>query len=156
MLIARLEKAFINSSGDLPTVYRALVEAPECWVPETVKFKSPWEWAVSAMRGLGMERVPPGDTVGLFAQLGQPVWRPGSPAGWGDTATAWVGPDSVMRHVEAAEKLAARSGGIDARERADQLFPGVLSETTARSIARAESPSQALALLLVAPEFLRG
>ncbi|HVJ01469.1 MAG TPA: DUF1800 domain-containing protein, partial [Sphingomonas sp.] len=30
-LVARLEKAFLASDGDLPSVYRALVEAPECW-----------------------------------------------------------------------------------------------------------------------------
>ena len=38
---------------------------------------------------------------------------------------------------------------------APRLLPGVLSEATSQAIARAESPAQGLALLLVAPEFLR-
>ena len=35
------------------------------------------------------------------------------------------------------------------------LFPGALSATTSQTIARAESASQGVALMLVAPEFMR-
>jgi uncharacterized protein (DUF1800 family) len=155
-VVARLEKAYLGSGGDLPTVYRALIAAPECWVPQPLKFKSPWEWSISAMRALGTTQVQPQAVNGLMGQLGQPVWKPGSPAGWDDVAGAWVGPDAVMRRVEAAERMAQRARDtIDARQRAAELFPGVLSPGTTQSIARAESPRQGLALMLVSPEFLR-
>ena len=155
-LVGKLEKAFLSSNGDLPTVYRALVEAPECWVTQPVKFKSPWEWTISALRGLGAQQLPPMAMNGLMTQLGQPVWKPGSPAGWDDVAGSWAGPDAIMRRVEAAERLAQRTRDtIDARQRAAELFPGALSESTAQSIARAESPGQGVALMLVAPEFMR-
>lgn len=155
-LVARLEKAFLSSGGDLPTVYRALIAAPECWAPAPAKFKSPWEWSISAMRALGTQQVQPQAVNGLMSQLGQPTWKPGSPAGWDDIAGAWAGPDAVMRRVEAAERMAQRTRDtIDARQRAAQLFPGALSSGTAQSIARAESPGQGLALMLVSPEFMR-
>ena len=155
-LVARLEAAFLKSGGDLPTLYRALIDSPECWAPQPAKFKSPWEWTVSALRALGTQQVQPAAATGLLSQLGQPVWRPGSPAGWDDVAAAWAGPDAVMRRVEAAERMAQRTRDtIDARVRAAELFPGALSETTAQAIARAESPGQGIALMLVAPEFLR-
>jgi uncharacterized protein (DUF1800 family) len=155
-LVGRLETAFLRSGGDLPTVYRALAEAPECWVPQPVKFKSPWEWTISALRGLGAEQLPPMAMNGLMTQLGQPVWKPGSPAGWDDVAASWAGPDAVMRRVEAAERLAQRTRDtVDARKRAAELFPEALSDGTAQSIARAESPGQGVALMLVAPEFMR-
>ncbi|MDG2533796.1 DUF1800 domain-containing protein [Sphingomonas sp. HITSZ_GF] len=155
-LVARLEKAFLSSGGDLPTVYRALIAAPECWAPKPAKFKSPWEWSISAMRALGTQQVQPQAVNGLMGQLGQPTWKPGSPAGWDDVAGAWAGPDAVMRRVEAAERMAARARDtIDARQRAAQLFPDALSAGTAQSIARAESPGQGLALMLVSPEFMR-
>lgn len=94
--------------------------------------------------------------TGLLNQLGQPTWRPGSPAGFDDIAASWAGSDAVMRRVEAAERFVARAGGtINARALAQTLFPQSLSESTSRSLADAESPSQALALLLVAPEFMR-
>ncbi|MES2989439.1 MAG: DUF1800 domain-containing protein [Pseudomonadota bacterium] len=155
-LVAKLEGAFLKSGGDLPTVYRALIEAPECWVAQPLKFKSPWEWTLSVNRALGVQQVQPLAVNGLLTQLGQPIWRPGSPAGWDDVAGAWAGPDAVMRRVEAAERIAQRTRDtVDARARAAQLFPGALSETTAQAIARAESPGQGVALLLVAPEFMR-
>ncbi|WP_343519861.1 DUF1800 domain-containing protein [Sphingomonas sp.] len=155
-LTARLEAAYLKSGGDLPTVYRALVEAPEAWAPQPVKFKTPWEWSVSAMRALGTQEIPAQAVLGLMTQLGQPVWRPGSPAGYDDIAASWAGPDAVMRRVEAAERFAARTREtIDPRARAAELFPGALSATTSQAIARAESPAQGVALMLVSPEFMR-
>jgi uncharacterized protein (DUF1800 family) len=155
-LVARLEAAFLKSDGDLPTVYRALIAAPEAWAEPNPKFKSPWEWSVSAMRALGAKTVQPLVVTGLLNQLGQPIWRPGSPAGYDDINAGWAGPDAVMRRVEAAERFATRAGGaIDARILAPRLFPAAVGAATTQALARAESPGQALALLLVAPEFMR-
>jgi uncharacterized protein (DUF1800 family) len=155
-MVARLEQAFLGSGGDLPTVYRALIESPEAWAARPLKFKSPWEWSISAYRALGTRELQPQAVTGLMTQLGQPVWRPGSPAGWDDVAASWAGPDALMRRVEAAERMAQRTRDlVDARARAAALFPGALSPATVQAIARAESPGQGVALMLVAPEFLR-
>lgn len=154
-LVARLEGAFLKSGGDLPTVYRALIDAPEAWAPQPAKFKTPWDWSASTMRALGYREAPPLPTVGLLNQLGQPVWRPGSPAGYDDVVGSWAGPDAVMRRVEAAERFASRANAVDARALAPKLYPAALSDGTRQQLARAESPGQALALLLVAPEAMR-
>ena len=155
-LVAKLEAAFLKSGGDLPSVYRVLIEAPETWVDKPVKFRTPWEWSIAAMRALGTREIPGEAVLGLMTQLGQPIWRPGAPAGFDDIAASWAGPDAVMRRVEAAERMAARTRDtIDARARAAVLFPAALSMTTQQSIARAESASQGVALMLVAPEFMR-
>ncbi|WP_033923377.1 DUF1800 domain-containing protein [Sphingomonas sp. 37zxx] len=155
-LVARLERAFLQSGGNLPTVYRALIEAPEAWSPEPSKFKTPWEWSVSAMRAIGAETFPAPNVLGYIAQLGQPVWRPGSPAGFDDVAASWAGPDALMRRVEAAERLASRAQGAgDTHALAAMLFGDTLSPQTQAAVARAESPAQGLALLLVSPDFMR-
>ncbi|MES3152151.1 DUF1800 domain-containing protein [Sphingomonas faeni] len=154
-MVARLQAAFLKSGGDLPTVYRALIASPEAWVAAPVKFKSPWEWYVSTLRALGTATVQRGAVVGLMNQLGQPVWKPGQPVGYDDIAAAWAGPDAILRRVEAAERFASRAGPVDARALAPTLFPAALSPATAQGLARAESPAQALALLLVAPESMR-
>lgn len=155
-MVARLQAAFLRSGGDLPTVYRALIASPEAWVEAPVKFKTPWEWSISALRALGAKTADPLQTVGLLNQLGQPAWKPGQPIGYDDIAASWAGPDAVMRRVEAAERFAGRAPTtIDARALAATLFPGSLSPATAQSLARADSPGQALAMLLVAPEFMR-
>jgi uncharacterized protein (DUF1800 family) len=155
-VVQRLAAAFERSGGDLPAVYRALVESPEAWRVAHPKFKTPWDWAVSSLRALGRREVPPMQMAALMNQLGQPVWRPGSPAGYDDVAATWAAPDALLRRVEVAQRLAAQAGDrIDARVLAPQLLPGALSDATATAIARAESPGSALALLLVSPEFLR-
>ena len=89
-------------------------------------------------------------------QLGQPTWQPGSPAGWDDIAASWAAPEALVLRVEAAQRIADRAGSsVDARALAEKLYPGALSEMTRSSIARAESPAEGLALLLVSPEFVR-
>ncbi|TPG13239.1 DUF1800 domain-containing protein [Sphingomonas oligophenolica] len=155
-MVDRISAAFLASKGDLPTIYRAIIESPEAWVETPVKFKNPWEWTISSLRALGTTQVKPLVMVGLMNQLGQPVWKPGQPVGYDDIAGSWAGPDALLRRVEAAERFATRAEGtIDARTLAPQLFPASVSAATAQSLARAESPGQALALLLVAPEMMR-
>lgn len=155
-LVTRLKAAWMGSRGDLPTVYRALIAAPEAWTPQPAKFRTPWEWSVASMRALGTREVRGPQIVGLLNQLGQPVWKPGQPIGYDDVAASWAGPDAIMRRVEAAERFAARaSGTTDACALADKLFPAALSPATAEALARAESSGQALALLLVSPEMMR-
>lgn len=155
-LVARLERAFLKSGGDLPTLYRVLIDSPEIWAVRQAKFKTPWEWSISALRALGTRQVRSQQIVGLMNQLGQPVWRPGSPAGYDDIAASWAGPDALMRRVEAAEQIAARTRDmLDARARAASLFPDALSATTEQAIAGAQSPAQGVALMLVSPEFMR-
>jgi uncharacterized protein (DUF1800 family) len=156
-LVQRLADTFVRSGGDLPSVYRELIAAPEAWRPAAAaKFKTPWEWAISGLRALGQQAVPPMQAANLMNQLAQPVWRPGSPAGYDDVAAAWAAPDALVRRVEVAQRIAARAGDtVDARALAPRVLPGALGEATATAIARAESPTSGLALLLVSPEFLR-
>ncbi|MEG8038837.1 DUF1800 domain-containing protein [Sphingomonas sp. LR60] len=155
-LVARLADSFTRSDGDLPTVYATLVASPECWITAPTKFKTPWEWTVSALRGLGYPEAGQLQIAALQTQLGQSVWKPGAPAGWDDIAVSWAGPDALLRRVEAAQRLAAPfAGRVDARTLAPKLMPASLDTATAEQIARAESPAGALALMLVAPDFLR-
>ena len=63
-------------------VYRVLVDAREAWMStpaSTPKFKTPWEWTISSLRAVGATTAPDMKAVGALAQLGQPVWKPGSP-----------------------------------------------------------------------------
>ncbi|WP_347558076.1 DUF1800 domain-containing protein [Robbsia sp. KACC 23696] len=155
-LVARLADAFQKSEGHLPTVYRALIDSPEAWQPVNAKFKTPWEWTVSATRGLGWQSAEANKTAPMLRQLGQPIWQPGSPAGYDDIAASWAAPDALVRRVEFAQRLAARVGDrVDARTVGPQWLAGSLSPETATEIGRAESASAALALLMVSPDFLR-
>lgn len=155
-LVKTLADTFMRSGGDLPTLYRALLASPDAWAPTPAKFKTPWEWSVSALRGTGMQTLGGMHAAPMLTQLGEPIWRPGSPAGYDDIAASWAAPDALVRRVELAQRLAARVGDrIDPRTIGQRLLPGSLDSTTATEIARAESAPTALALLLVSPDFLR-
>jgi uncharacterized protein (DUF1800 family) len=156
-LVERLANTFTRSGGDLPSVYRELVAAPQAWQPAAAKFKSPWDWAVSSYRALGRNDMPPMQATNLMSQLGQPTWRPGSPAGYDDVAGTWAAPDALLRRVEVAQRIAAQAGNaVDARSLAPRVLPGVpLGPATEGAIANADSGGTALAMLLVSPEFLR-
>ncbi len=155
-LVDRLADAFVRGRGDLPLVYRALIESPEAWDPAPAKFKTPWEWTLSSLRGLGWRDTRGQQIAPMLTQLGQPAWRPGSPAGYDDIGASWAAPDALMRRIELAQRLAALAGSeLDARALGPQLLPAGLGEATTLTVARAESPQTALALLLVSPEFMR-
>jgi uncharacterized protein (DUF1800 family) len=155
-MVDRLTRAYLAGGGDLPTLYRALIDSPEAWAPGPLKFKTPWEWSVSALRAVGQTEIDPQAAAGMLNQLGQPTWKPGSPAGWDDIAASWAAPEALMRRVEIAQRLASKApSSIDARALAQKVLPGEVSDATRTAIARAESPQEGLALLLVSPEFVR-
>jgi uncharacterized protein (DUF1800 family) len=155
-IVDRLTAAYLASGGDLATLYRELISSPESWAPGFVKFKTPWEWSVSALRATGQSNIDPTMATALLKQLGQPTWQPGSPAGWDDIAASWAAPEALMLRVEVAQRLADKAGSsLDARSIAEKVLPGSLGEATRTAIARAESPQEGLALLLVSPEFMR-
>ncbi len=157
-LVSRLEKGFLTSGGDLPTLYRILVDAPEAWLPQQGKFKTPWEWTVSSLRAMNVRSLPAGNgqSLGMFLQMGQQIWKPGAPTGFSDLGESWAGGAALMRRVEFAGRLAERNAGrIDARTLAPAILHKQLSPLTAQGIANSDSAAQGLALLLVSPEFLR-
>ncbi len=156
-LVDRLVQTWRTSDGDLPSLYRTLLDAPEAWLPGAAKLKSPEEWVLGCVRvlGLGSMAFERAADAGISA-LGQRVQAAPSPAGWPDKAEEWLGPDAVWKRVEWATRLAERVGRqFDARAVAQASLGPLLSIGTARQIERAADAPQALALLLLAPEFQR-
>jgi uncharacterized protein (DUF1800 family) len=154
-LVDRLARRFTETQGDLRAVSMALIDAPEVWAAKPLKFKTPWDWTVSAYRALNLPTPPAQLVANALAQLGQPVWRPNSPAGYDDVMASWAAPDAVYRRVELASRMVIGAKITNPSAFAKDMFGSGLSPATATAIERAESPQQGLALLLVSPEFLR-
>ena len=154
--VDRVTAAFLASAGDLPSVYRALIDAPEAWAEPLAKFKTPADYIYSSFRALQLP-VPEGPKVlAPFELLGQRNYAPGSPAGWPDRGADWDGSAALLKRVEWANQLGQRIGSrIAAPERAAEVLGGVLSERTRIAVTRAESGAQAVALFLASPEFMR-
>ena len=156
-LVDRLAADFLKSGGDLPSLYHALVASPEPWAEGPAMFKSPWDWTVSMLRALPMPALGERQNIAaMFTQLGQPVWRPGSPAGYDDMVATWAGSAALMQRVELASRVAGRIGDrVDARTLAPIVLADALTPETGQAIARADSPGQGLAMLFASPAFLR-
>jgi uncharacterized protein (DUF1800 family) len=154
-LVARLEADFRRTGGDLASLTTTLVNSPEAWAPGPVKFRSPFEWFIAALRLSGVDSLPPQRIAAALNELGQAPWRAPSPAGYDDLAASWAAPDVIWRRAELAERMAQGAPSDDVLARATAAFPDALSDTTRTMLTRAESGRQALALLLVAPEMMR-
>jgi uncharacterized protein (DUF1800 family) len=146
---------FLETGGDLARLYTELVQAPEAWSPRPLKVRTPWDWTLASLRAMGVTSVEGLDVAALMTRLGQPVWAPGSPAGWPDVGGAWAGTNMMLARVEAARQLATQfGGGQDAGALSGALFGAGLSQPTARSV-RAKDGANALAMLLLSSEFYR-
>jgi uncharacterized protein (DUF1800 family) len=154
--VERLTHAYLKSGGDLPQVYAALIEAPEAWEAQSRKFKTPEDFVFSTLRALNVAPQRPEEVIRSFELLGQRQYTPGSPAGWADTAKNWDGSDALMHRVLWASRVAERhEQGRDPLEVAASSLGGFARPETLAALRRATSGSQALALLLMSPEFQR-
>jgi uncharacterized protein (DUF1800 family) len=153
-LVDRLAKTFIDTDGDLKRVSRALIEARESWNVTRAKLKKPSEWIVAALRATSAE--PRNTRPLIFAQasLGEPLWRPPAPKGFEDDNAAWF--DGLPQRLDISNLMARRMmGDADPMETLDSALGPLASADTRQAVRRAESKQQALALLVMAPEFQR-
>jgi uncharacterized protein (DUF1800 family) len=154
-LVERIARVFRDSEGDLPSVHGALIGASQMWQPETVKYKTPHEYVVSALRMLDYIPEQP-QIMSSFVLLGQRPYSPASPAGWPDRADQWDGPDALLKRIEWANVVGERVGRrFEPLDRAADALGEALSNHTRTVISRAASAGQGLTLLLASPEFQR-
>jgi uncharacterized protein (DUF1800 family) len=154
--VDRVARAFLKSGGDLPSVYAALIESPESWQPEARKFKTPQDFVFSTLRALNVSPNQPEEVIRAFDLLGQRQYTPGSPAGWPDTSKSWDGSDALMHRVLWASRVGAKyESGIDPVDLAAASLGAYARPETLTALRRATSSGQAVALLLMSPEFQR-
>jgi uncharacterized protein (DUF1800 family) len=154
--VARVARAFVKSDGNLPHVYSALIDAPEAWDMTPRKFKTPEDFVFSTWRAFDTPPTKPEEVIRSFELLGQRQYTPGSPAGWPDIAKAWDGSDALMHRVLWASRVAERfEQGVDPLDIAASSLGSYVRPDTLTALRRAASGTQALALLLMSPEFQR-
>jgi uncharacterized protein (DUF1800 family) len=154
-VVDRLARVFQDTGGDLAALSAALADQPEAWEPLT-KLKTPEDFILSGLRGLGLRNLRDQVIANAYTLLGQRPFYAPSPAGWPDTAEDWAGPEAIKKRLEWSNLLAKRAASLfDPQMVADNTLGPLLSERTREAIVRADSPPQALTLLLMSPEFQR-
>jgi uncharacterized protein (DUF1800 family) len=155
-LVARLQGVFVTSDGDLKAMAVALLDSDEAWQAPLTKMRSPNEFLVAIGRLLARTPEDPGRYLGSLNLLGQPMWSPAGPNGFPDTNAAWAAPEGMKLRLDISAQVASRlADNIDPRDLLELVAADAASSETRRTIERAESRQQALALLLMSPEFQR-
>jgi uncharacterized protein (DUF1800 family) len=159
--VARLEKTFNDTHGDLRALAQTIVDDPAAWAPGPGKMRNPVEYVTAGYRMLAL---PKGDNadkqvMGALAAarlMGQVPLSPPAPKGWPDTSDAWSGPDAVLTRIEWAKQVGNRMPPkADAAAVADSALGPLLRPETRTLMAQAESRSDAFAFLISSPEFQR-
>jgi uncharacterized protein (DUF1800 family) len=164
-LVNKAAEAFRRSEGDIPTVVRTLIDSPEFFSPETyqAKVKKPLEFVASGLRVTGAEVQMSHQLLRYLGRMGEPLFLAQPPTGYPDAGASWASPDMLLTRMNfAIDLIANRIPGSRARIEllADKdsltrlIAPDALSAGTRSTLAETEG-SEAIALLLAAPEFQR-
>lgn len=157
-LLDRLERVFRDTGGDLGEVTRTLIAADEAWAAPPNRLVSPYDFVIASMRTFGV-RAADRTLLREFRTLGYNLWRPDAPTGFPDGGDAWLGGDHLLERLDWASAFARREGKVAAAPEpvpfATQLLGPDLDADLHTTLARAESRTQALALLLMSVQWQR-
>jgi uncharacterized protein (DUF1800 family) len=131
-LVDRVARRFLDTRGDLRATVKAVIDSPEFWRARGTKVKSPFEYAVSAIRAAGATIDNPLPLARELRRMGEGLYLSQPPTGYPDAAEAWNGTGATLARVAFAVALA------------NNKMPGVRVRT---------SDADALARRLGAPEF---
>ena len=156
LLVSKLQATFRKTDGDLRALSLALLDADEAWAAPLGKMRTPYDYLIATNRLLG--RIPdnPNAVLGGLNTLGQPLWMPAGPNGFADSNAAWAAPEGIKLRLDIAAQVSSKiADSIDARDLLEVMAGDAASPETRQTVARAETRQQALALLLMSPEFQR-
>jgi uncharacterized protein (DUF1800 family) len=135
-LVDRVARRFLDTNGDLRATVKAVLEDPELWNPRNLraKTKSPFEYAISAIRAAGATIDDPLPLARELKNIGEPLYFAQPPTGYSDNAETWSNSGALVARLNFATALAANK------------MPGLRVTT---------NDPQALARQLGGPEFQR-
>jgi uncharacterized protein (DUF1800 family) len=168
-LVDRLAAVFLATGGNIRSTLQKLFDSSEFWASAGQKYKTPYEFVISAARAAGtpVNNVRP--LLGWISRLGMPVYGCETPDGYKNTAAAWLSPDATMQRIAFAAAFAAGAVPVTAdgdgqttaprrrpaldNEQLEALFGATLSPAT-RAVIEAAPAGERAALILGSPEFM--
>jgi uncharacterized protein (DUF1800 family) len=148
-LVERLTQRYLDTGGDIAAVLRTLIDAPETWAPSHTLFKTPLDYACSALAavgGAGDERQ--ALLAGRFLQAaGQPLLAWPTPDGYPTLASSWLSPEALAQRADLALSLGRQLAAPDS------LAPWIAPARWARI--RQEPVALQAGLALASPDFMR-
>ncbi|NEO29812.1 MAG: DUF1800 domain-containing protein [Symploca sp. SIO3C6] len=157
-LVDNLTQRFLATDGEISAVLETLFQSPEFWDSKYYgsKFKTPYEYVISAVRATGTEEPNLKAISGILNQLGMPIYGCRTPNGYQNTQQTWLNPDAMLRRVSFATSLA--SGRLN---KSEPVNPVQLSQTLGNNfsahtqkVINTNSNKLHAALILGSPEMM--
>ncbi|MDP6940821.1 MAG: DUF1800 domain-containing protein [Planctomycetota bacterium] len=131
-LVKSVAKTYRKTNGDIRSMVNSILESKEFWSRENYrsKFKTPMEFAVSALRVTNAEVEDWRQVNSRLEEMGQPLYHCDDPTGWYDTAEAWLDPGVMALRWQFALDLAA--GKLRGVKVADSFYDSIPESMPAR------------------------
>ena len=106
-LVKRMAQRYVATDGHIREVLALMFASDEFWDRRNygIKFKTPYEYVISAVRAAGVPLVNVLPLAGTMAQLGMPLYGCQTPDGYKNTREAWLNPDAMMTRLSFATAL---------------------------------------------------
>ena len=147
-LVGQLAATFTRTQGDIRSVMRVLVQSPEFWRADNKLFKTPLDFACSALTASGgaKARREIQFTLGFLAQSGQPLHGWQTPDGYKTDTATWLAPEALTRRADYAMAL---GNHINEPTYLQPFFRHASLERIGR-----EQPATRTGLTLASPDFM--
>jgi uncharacterized protein (DUF1800 family) len=109
-LLDKMSKSFTDHDGDIKQVLITMVTSPEFWGKQSLreKTKSPFELAISTIRGLNADVTQPMQIYNWVSRMGQRVYYYLAPTGFPDKGTYWINTGSLLSRMNFGLDFAAQ------------------------------------------------
>lgn len=109
-LIKALAKTFSESQGNIKAMIITMVNHPDFWSKEALreKVKSPFEFAISAIRATKAQVMQPFQIYNWCAKMGQRFYYYQAPTGFPDRANFWINSGSLLNRMNFGLALATQ------------------------------------------------
>ena len=149
-LVAQLAQTFLSSQGDIRAVLNTLLNSTDFWAPEHQLFKTPLDFACSALTATQSAASPDRRALvlatGYLASAGQPLHGWQTPDGYAFDAATWLAPEALTRRADFALNLTRQLPALTFMRR-------YLSASTLDAIDH-ERPALQAGLMLASPDFM--
>ena len=124
VLINKLKMSFLANNGNLPDLYKIIIEYPKCWQTTQLRFRTPQEWLIALHRSL--KSTPKKKQLNQQLNvLAQPSYKSGSPAGWPDQDSDYNSSSGLIQRWQIADQTASfliKQSKTDSRDLLDKVI----------------------------------
>jgi uncharacterized protein (DUF1800 family) len=148
-LVKVLAERFLQTQGDIHAVLHTLIARPEFWDSQQQLFKTPLDFACSALTATGGLQAAEDarNVLGFLAGTGQAMHGWQTPDGYKTDASTWLAPEALTRRADFAFNLA--------RQASEPVhLAGFASAGTRERVGREPDPRLRTMLWLAGPDFM--